>query len=164
MAWVAPRVWTALEKITAAKLNEISSALNAIGDPWTSYGTPSTLWTSSGTQPAIGNGTCTGRFAQAGKDVDGNISIIMGSTTTFGTGTYTFLLPVSAFNFRALSGKADLLDTSASAVFARTISGTNTTAFVVVDFTGTAGRISATSPITWATGDRIDIGFSYEAA
>jgi len=59
---------------------------------WTPY-TPS--WTSTGTAPAIGNGTLTGAYVQIGKWVQFRIQVTFGSTTTFGTGGLQVSLPVT---------------------------------------------------------------------
>lgn len=64
------------------------------------YGTPVTdwvaytpTWTSIGTQPSIGNGQVLGRWRRVGDSAEYNISIISGTTTTFGTSTYRYGLP-----------------------------------------------------------------------
>jgi len=53
-------------------------------------------WVASGTQPAIGNGTQQGFFSTNGRTMVVTIFFSMGSTTTYGTGTYTFGLPCVA--------------------------------------------------------------------
>ena len=63
---------------------------------WTAY-TPT--WTSSGTAPAIGNGTLQGSYLQVGKLVYTHIYWKAGSTTTFGTGVYFLSLPFTAYTF-----------------------------------------------------------------
>ncbi len=90
MTWVDPRTWLAGEKLTAAKLNELRDALKAIGDPWTSY-TP--VWTGTSTNPVLNNGTLTGAGMNAGGLCIGRIRLVIGSTTTFGTGFSNFTLP-----------------------------------------------------------------------
>lgn len=74
--------------------------------------TPS--WVSTGVQPAIGNGQINGRFARSGKFVFFEVNIIMGTTTTFGTGDYHFTLP-STFRINSqlgsVWGAARALDT-----------------------------------------------------
>ncbi len=63
------------------------------GGVWAAY-TPT--WGSTGTAPAIGNGTLVGRWVQFGKAVHFNLVFTFGSTTTFGTGGYSFGVPVAA--------------------------------------------------------------------
>ena len=150
--------WLAGKRASADALQDFADALNTIGEPWTAW-TP--VWTASTTNPTIGNGSLTGRKLEAGKLTFATISIVFGSTTTVGVGTYAFTTPSTMFNFRALTGNAELLDASASVVIPRILLPLTTTAFAVSEFTPT--RVAATSPITWATGDRIDIGLCYEA-
>jgi len=55
------------------------------------------VWTSSGTAPAIGNGTIVGRYkVLAGKNIMFYARIIAGTTTTYGTGNYSLSLPPTA--------------------------------------------------------------------
>jgi hypothetical protein len=63
--------------------------------PWTPY-VPT--WTAATTNPTIGNGSIVARYRQAGKSVHFRLSITGGSTTNGGSGSYTFGLPVVAFN------------------------------------------------------------------
>jgi len=65
----------------------------AYGGAWTAY-TPA--WTSSGTAPALGNGTATGHYMRSGKAITVAAEIVSGTTTTFGTGNYRISLPVTA--------------------------------------------------------------------
>jgi len=60
---------------------------------WTQY-TPA--WTSSGTAPAIGNGVRIGYYSKVGRIVTAKIFIQTGSTSTYGTGFYSFSLPFTA--------------------------------------------------------------------
>jgi hypothetical protein len=101
-------VWTSGWNVTggtspsAATWNQIGdnfTLLGGNGDPTNhaTYGTGAS-WTSTGTQPAQGNGTWQGLFMQVGGLVCFNASITAGSTTTFGTGQYRFALPVTPIN------------------------------------------------------------------
>src|SRR5579864_7885838 len=59
---------------------------------WASY-TPS--WTGSSTNPSLGNGSLTGRYTQIGKVVLFSVVLTAGSTTTYGSGFWTFTLPIA---------------------------------------------------------------------
>lgn len=59
---------------------------------WTSF-TPT--WTGSVSDPVLGNGSALGRYRLQGKTLDVVIDILIGSTTTFGSGTFYFTLPAS---------------------------------------------------------------------
>ena len=54
---------------------------------WTAY-TPT--WTAATTNPSIGNGTLAGRYTQIGKTCVLVIGLTAGSTTTYGSGNWSF--------------------------------------------------------------------------
>lgn len=122
-------------------------------------------WTSNGTQPALLNGTLTGRYLQIGKMVQGSVTLTMGSTTTFGTGAYILSLPVTPNlgNPNFPLGSLVLVDASAGSVYAYS---------AVVGGGGIVGMsganpgvlVAATSPFTFAVSDTIFVNFTYEAA
>jgi hypothetical protein len=132
---------------------------------WTSY-TPS--WTSSGTAPAIGNGTIVGAYTQFGKMVTVLIQMVAGSTTTFGTGNYLWSVPVSgttAGSITAYYGSGLTTDSSTNSIWrVAGVVGISTTA--IAYFTGTAGayQVGAAAPFTWANGDSISMTISYAVA
>lgn len=110
---------------------------------YTAATTYTPTWTSSGTAVALGNGTLTGHYLKIGKLVFYSISLVAGSTTTFGTGTYNFALPVAAATVpsRYPMGTAEVL-------------GANTTAYP-----GQAVAHSMMNALTLdGTGDYVDIG------
>lgn len=59
---------------------------------WKTY-TP--VWAGT-SNPSLGNGSIEGRYSQNGKTVDFSIVLTVGSTTTRGSGNWTFSLPVNA--------------------------------------------------------------------
>lgn len=129
--------------------------------PWTAY-TP--VWSSSGTQPALGNGTIVGAYRQVGKTVDVVARLLMGSTSTFGTGSYFISLPTSlpakSASPRAVGG-AYLLDSGTAAKSGiAAVDGTLT----VVFFASSTSQVTSTSPHTWAVSDEIAFFFTYEVA
>lgn len=74
---------------------------------WTTY-TPA--WTASTTNPVVNNGTLTGRYSKFGRDVRFHINLICGSTTTYGSGIYSFSLPFTPASLGAsMIGCAHLL-------------------------------------------------------
>jgi hypothetical protein len=169
MAWTSPRTWVAAEVVTAALLNtHVRDNLKAIGDPWTAY-TPT--WTSSGTAPALGNGTSVGAYVAAGKLIHFRFLLTMGSTTTFGTSGYRFSLPVTAatvtFANQAIHSTVHLTDTGGSSwpsqvrlVTASTMellcpAGTGDVRFAIV---------TNVAPFTWGNTDTISVAGTYEAA
>lgn len=162
MSWTNPRTWVPGEKPTAAELNtHIRDNFKAIGDAWTAY-TPT--WAAATTNPTLGNGTLTGHYIQAGKLILFRISLTFGSTTTVGSGLYSFSLPVNANKFgHVTAGTGIAYDTSA-----------NTRAFALVRIPTTSTcdlwRVSTEAvmthavPFAWANGDVISLHGTYEAA
>lgn len=123
-------------------------------------------WISSGTAPAIGNGTVVARYAQVGAVVFAAGSITFGSTSTFGTGNYSFSLPVRPLTSLPLEGIGWLYDSSGNNFYpaaAGTIVGAltlNSTA----TYAGANVQVAATQPFTWAQNDVIQWSITYEAA
>lgn len=94
---------------------EFVRAADVIPDNWTSY-TPD--WTAVTTPPALGNGSLTGQYIQVGSLVWVTISLVAGSTTTFGSGQYRFSLPVTPEVDQIIPG--NIIDTSSGARWAMT--------------------------------------------
>jgi hypothetical protein len=165
MAWDTTAFGAGSIPTAADFLSRITNNFKELGDPWTAY-TPS--WSSSGTAPAIGNGTLTGGFIEANKLIHFWVSMTAGSTTTYGTGNWTITLPVADVGQRfSFSGIAR--DTSASASYP--IAGeriSSATLQLRAWPTSAAGAVftnlSSTVPFTWATGDSFTLNGTYEAA
>ncbi|MFJ2568185.1 hypothetical protein ACIO02_35570 [Streptomyces sp. NPDC087568] len=161
----APKTWVVGEVVTAALLNqEIRDQFNSFFATWTTY-TPT--WTSSGTAPNIGNGSVTGRYLKIGRTVFCTINLVAGTTTTFGSGNYTFGLPFQAANFvltavgsvhifGAARWNGTCLVSPASATVAP---------FVSTSATNTqANWVTNTRPETLAADAQIRMSVVYEAA
>ena len=138
------------------------TAGNITTGAWTSY-TPT--WSSSGTQPAIGNGSITGRYMVIGKTCTVTISVNFGTTTTFGTNAYMFSLPFTdntgATNYRHI-GQAE--GHNSTTWFSGTVSvqqGQNTAR---IHHHTSGGDWSNSIPVTWtaATTDYINMTLTYE--
>lgn len=113
-------------------------------------------WTSSGTQPAIGNGTLVGTYILVQRKVDLYMSWVAGSTTTFGTGTYAFSHPLSIS--QQLFDDALALDASAGVNYnGVTFWNGSNTSFVIIS-SATWGQ---TFPVTWANGDYMVAQYKY---
>jgi hypothetical protein len=125
---------------------------------WTSY-TPT--WASAANpQPAIGTGTITGKYTRIGNTVHFKIQVAMGGTTSFGTGVWTFSLPVSGqFQFRAL-GAAAALDSGTNYRVGMTYLTAAGTCSVVFD--SDTNTVQPTQPFVWASGDALYIEGHYD--
>ena len=163
-----PRTWTTSELVTAAMLNtEVRDALTGIQAAWTAY-TPT--WTSSGTAPALGNGTLTGAYLQIGNTVLWRMTFQAGSTTTFGSGAFFYwALPPSLTPIQnpAAIGTGLFQDSSAGNA-GYTYEATYLGDAGGMRFYSTSGApsvaVSPLAPVTWAVSDRIVGSGSYEVA
>ena len=120
-------------------------------------------WTGSTTNPAIGNGTITGRYMRHAKTVVATINITAGSTTTFGSGYWIFTLPFTADTTVSPIGTAQILDSSTGTVYTGHVIHVSSTTMVVYSHSTTA-PVGAAVPMTWATSDTLRLTLTYEAA
>jgi hypothetical protein len=74
-----------------AWLQTLAAAING----W-ALDTYTPTWTATSVNPALGNGTVSGKYMELGDFVVGSFHYTMGSTTTYGTGNYSIALPVTA--------------------------------------------------------------------
>jgi hypothetical protein len=146
-----------------ALAEEVDALITAAPGTWAAY-TPT--WGTSGTAPALGNGTIVGRYIQVGKKVRAEILVTFGSTTTFGTGGYTFTLPVAASASPNHVGSVYLRDTSGTStghyVGIAVIQGSLSTTTLNI-FEGSAhAQVQPAVPVTWANTDFWSISIEYE--
>jgi hypothetical protein len=131
---------------------------------WNTY-TPS--WTASITNPSIGDGSLVGRYKQIGKTTFVNIKTTMGSTTTYGSGTWRFSLPVSAQSTDSVILPTTFLDNGTAwyqGLSFTSYDGNSSYVVPVWDkgYTGSQA-VSNTIPFIWSTSDGLTISGSYEA-
>jgi hypothetical protein len=146
--------------LSAARLNNLES-----GVTWT-WDTYTPAWTSSGSAPAIGNGTLSGKYIQRGKWVTGQARLIIGSTSTIGTGSYRLSLPVTAAAASVtVIGSGYTSDASVDSLWTGVVYQAATT-YVNLFVTAAAGAypVGAAAPFAFATSDAIHVQFTYEAA
>lgn len=117
-------------------------------------------WATSGTQPAIVNGSLTSNYAIADGVCTENIRMQAGSSTTFGTGAWTFSTAFTAT--QTATGSVYLRDATGShwVGVARLVTGTN----VVALYSTNGNGVDATNPFTWASTDYLEITISYRFA
>lgn len=115
----------------------------------------SVSWT--GGTPAIGNGTLVGSQISRGDVVIVNITLTAGTTTTFGSGIWSFSLPAGVTAARACIGEASAYDSSATTWYnglAVVASGATT---VQVYGNAATDGFKSSLPMTWATSDTLTI-------
>ncbi|MFL4904668.1 hypothetical protein ACJ6WF_16140 [Streptomyces sp. MMS24-I2-30] len=165
----APKTWQVGEVVTAAMLNtEIRDQLNSMFGAWTTY-TPA--FGSTGTAPAVGNGTLTGQYMKIGRTVILSITFTVGSTTTFGSGNLNFSLPVtgaSASNGVALNASASRTGTQNFVMGAIPLTNNATTTatmwFASPSTTGDWDAWTTSTPWTLAAGDIVRVWGIYQSA
>lgn len=136
-----------------------SYAANPQGYPGYFAYTPT--WISDGTQPALVDGTITGRFAIIGKTAFVYIEMTRGASSTNGTGNYAFTLPVNYAD--RVNGCAHIFDASGGEFAAISRSGLTTGSLTVIMNTATVNGqyLTATAPLTLANGDAVSIVADY---
>ncbi|WP_327403818.1 hypothetical protein OG194_29555 [Streptomyces sp. NBC_01288] len=161
----APRTWVVGEVVSAALMNqEIRDQFNSVFAAWSTY-TPN--WTAITTNPVLGNGTLVGRYMKIGRTVIAHVNLTMGSTTTYGSGGYSFDLPAAASNAgAAYIGNAHLLAGprwGGQVVISPT--ATTTSPFMSTNATTTSlSQLAATVPVTLASTHQLRMTAVYEAA
>lgn len=129
---------------------------------WSAY---SVVWTGDITNPTIGNGILAARYVRIGDTVTGQVLLTAGSTTTFGTGGWSFSLPLTAADgtFRGL-GMASIADSSPFNLYSAMVRINSTTTVQLGTTASPTAQVAAASPMTWASGDSLGFQFIYEAA
>jgi hypothetical protein len=134
-------------------INDHDAQLIQMNGPWVVAS--NILWSSTGTQPVLGNGTLTGHYNRFGTNrVIFTFQLTMGSTTTFGTGTWFIRVPITptADAVNESVGATWLLDAGTLDKIG-VIKFENTTDLTLIAATG--GTVSPTNPHTWAVNDKI---------
>jgi len=142
-----------------------SSFVTPYEGAWISY-TPS--WTAASVNPSIGNGSLQGWYKLVGKTCFVRGNIVMGSTTTFGSGEWYVSMPFTASHADAILMTANLLD-NGTAWYNATVNGARAgfNFRAPIQYQGGAGTaldVNATQPFTWTNSDRFLWNGSYEIA
>lgn len=115
--------------------------------------------------PSLGNGTLVGWYRVVDRWVEVEIELVTGSTTTYGTGGWYFAnTPLAPLMTRAV-GIMTVYDTSATATYAGWVQArSNGQLFPATPSTATSGAmtsLTATAPVTFATGDELWMSVRY---
>lgn len=156
-------ITSAWGNLVGARTTYLDAVMEDVLADWQSY---PVQWLSSGTAPSAGNGPFTARYKQIGKRVDFEISLTMGSTTTLGTGSWSWTLPVGAsqspHNVHPL-GRWFVNDVSTNNNYGGFAMSFGASLFCFVQASPLTLVVN-NSPIAWAVGDHIGIEGSYHAA
>jgi hypothetical protein len=136
------------------------NAMGGTAHDWEAY-TP----TLGGAGWAVGDGTLTGAYAQLGKTVFWRCKLTFGGTSTYGAGSPSITLPVTGQAGAQGHAVGVATDASPANFYALPIrNSTTTVTLTVIGTGGLFGAVTSTAPITWASGDAIEITGTYEAA
>ena len=150
--------------------------LAATGDG--AYLTYTPAWTGT-TNPGLGNGTLTGRWTRIGRTIIGSINLTIGSTTTGGSGSWAWDLPVVAASGNTRVGVCEFIGnfgrydghgvispnaTQIGIYLPRESSGLAALARVGATASPASPGSGATYANSWAAGDQLRIELFYEAA
>lgn len=118
------------------------------------------------TNLTLGNGTIAGRFLKVGKMVYMQVNLTWGSTTSssgnndFDSASFPFAVRSTTYVF----GTVWLFDSGTTQRQAVAMTNSSSTSVYIGYGTGNGEtRINATSPWTWANGDRVNMAFMYNA-
>jgi len=135
---------------------------------WQSY---TVSWTAATTNPAIGNGTLTGRYIVIGKLCTYVLGLVMGSTTTYGSGNWAFSLPINAVNTAGINfyGVAHLRKVGTAnyeriAQISPSLSTSVINLFIDPTPGSNSANLSETVPFTWGKDDALGFEITYEVA
>ncbi len=128
-------------------------------------------WTSSGTDPALNNGTLSASYRRIGTVGFYRGRILMGSGTTYGTGGWAVDLPDGWAASSALGNDVYqmghlMLNDTGTAVYGGTVYVNTLGTQLEMVYGSTWAAVGATAPFTWTTGDflcwSITIELDYE--
>jgi len=146
------------------------TSINLIQEPIyeTRYLFYTPTWVGSATNPAIGNGTLTGKYMITGETIRLSIYLRAESTTTYGGGWWAWATPMASTSGQNLgagtgSGHAYNGNSFPLTVVPNYFFGVGSYAqiFATTPITTSNGVISPTNPFTWATGSYGILGIEY---
>lgn len=141
-----------------------NSGANNNSFDWSAAITPT--WGADSSNPAIGDGSITGRIIRNGRTNMATIVVVMGSTTTYGSGDWFFQMPSiwAATTAKHAVGSALIIDSSTGQRFNGvpfTSAGVAPKIYVSTGAAATTYMRSST-PFTFASGDTVIITLSWE--
>ncbi|WP_294312732.1 hypothetical protein [uncultured Sphingomonas sp.] len=114
-------------------------------------------WTASGTAPSIGNGLLAAALSRSGGHVTYDLDLVFGSTTTAGSGAWSFETPVRNFGRRACGAAWMVNPNGANPIFAG-VAIIEPGALVIQIYPHQANICQANSPFAW--GDKAMLSFT----
>lgn len=142
---------------TSMTITDSSPGLSVGNEIWLPSKAYTPTWT--GGSPTIGNGTLNAQYTRNGVNVKVNIQFTAGSTTTYGSGAWSFSLPYTAS--RSCTGSV-FIDDGGTTIYSGACSllASGTTVRGVTNGS-TSAYVGSASPMAWASGDKMQIDIEY---
>ena len=122
-------------------------------------------WTGSVSNPSLGNGERYTSYSRKGKEVTLRMNQTFGSTTSVGSGTYSWTTPVAAaadqINF---IGNVMALCAGSAPATATPYIANNSSTMTIRTTGGSPSNYGSSTPGSWTTNDYIQIAITYKAA
>lgn len=153
-----------------AASNRVSSTGGSITDSSGSTGDdsnwieqPPTAWTPTwtGGSPSIGNGTLAGYYSRQGRTVTANFKLVVGSSTSVGSGAWTFSLPLTAHYSAIAVGVARVYRNSTTTSYSATVEQTGGGTGITIYADAAAAAVGSATPFAWSTGDELHVTITY---
>ena len=140
------------------KFGDGATAWNSLPYVGESPGTYTPTWTAVTTNPTLGNGTLTGRYLVTNGLCYVSIFMLGGSTTTFGSGVWSFSLPFAAS--ATATGTAMFFDdgTNFRTGVSQVVSGASTLSLTTDAATN---NVRSNIPFVWAVNDYLRTSIVY---
>jgi hypothetical protein len=119
-------------------------------------------WTASGTAPVLGNGQLGNAWYLSGRTMHFAFFVLFGSTTTYGTGVWSFSLPSASP--LGLVCPVVLVMTAGNWSATGLVAGGTSALTVIESHAGASPGIGPTTPATWASGNALVIQGEYVTA
>lgn len=144
-----------------------ASLTSTVTDIYSAWNTYSVSWTGETTNPSLGDGTLNGRYKTHGKTVFFFIELVIGTTTTLGTGAWRFSLPVNGYDPGCVIAPCTLLRNGHSWYEATALTryfGDTSYVTLIAHWQNQTATVKAGYPFHWANTDVLSINGTYESA
>lgn len=149
------------------------SAWQKMADPtiFTAWSTFTPTWAATGTSPALGNGTLIGRYKKIGRTAHVMMRLVFGSTTTSGSGAWSFGGFPAALDrnnsdmIMSALGIGDVSLLPYVGIAQLSVSGgTSIQRIGMSTSAGSLGSIGGAHPFTWDSGDVLTVSGTFETS
>jgi hypothetical protein len=117
-------------------------------------------WTGATANPVLGNGSMSGWYSTRGDLVLMSISMVMGGTTTFGTGMWSWSIPSQMAVGRNATGSIWMLSAGVAFYTGVTLAVAAATT-IQAYYSGVGGGVQTNVPFVWKATDQLVLTLEY---